>query len=95
MSKFFRFEDQHEQLQDICDAACRDCDWYGMQDDCELCDDTRILHCPECDIAYDDPVPNLFSFNSPIGACPTCRGFGRTIEIDPALVVPDLSLIHI
>jgi excinuclease ABC subunit A len=50
------------------------------------------LHCPECDIAYDDPVPNLFSFNSPIGACPTCRGFGRTIEIDPALVVPDPSL---
>ncbi len=47
------------------------------------------LHCPECDIAYDDAVPNLFSFNSPIGACPTCRGFGRTIEIDPALVFAD------
>jgi len=53
---------------------------------------SSALHCPECDIAYDDPVPNLFSFNSPIGACPTCRGFGRTIEIDPALVVPDPSL---
>ncbi len=47
------------------------------------------LHCPDCDIHYRDPVPNLFSFNSAIGACPTCRGFGRTIGIDPALVVPD------
>ncbi|HUX19785.1 MAG TPA: excinuclease ABC subunit UvrA, partial [Spirochaetia bacterium] len=47
------------------------------------------LHCPDCDIRYRDPVPNLFSFNSPIGACETCRGFGRTIGIDYALVVPD------
>jgi excinuclease ABC subunit A len=47
------------------------------------------LHCPDCDIHYRDPVPNLFSFNSPIGACDTCRGFGRTMGIDYALVVPD------
>ncbi|WP_295387495.1 excinuclease ABC subunit UvrA [uncultured Thiodictyon sp.] len=47
------------------------------------------LHCPDCDRSYRDPVPNLFSFNSPIGACETCRGFGRTIGIDWALVVPD------
>ncbi|KPK67592.1 hypothetical protein AMJ82_10305, partial [candidate division TA06 bacterium SM23_40] len=47
------------------------------------------LHCPDCDISYGDPVPNLFSFNSPLGACPNCRGFGRTIEIDPELVIPD------
>ena len=47
------------------------------------------LHCPHCDISYRDPVPNLFSFNSPIGACETCRGFGRTIGIDYGLVVPD------
>ncbi|MDE2088454.1 MAG: excinuclease ABC subunit UvrA, partial [Gammaproteobacteria bacterium] len=49
------------------------------------------LHCPDCDIHYADPVPSLFSFNSPIGACPTCRGFGRTIGIDYGLVVPDES----
>jgi len=36
------------------------------------------LHCAFCDIHYADPTPNLFSFNSPIGACATCRGFGRT-----------------
>ena len=47
------------------------------------------LHCPHCDIAYRDPVPNLFSFNSPLGACETCRGFGRVIDIDLDLVLPD------
>jgi len=47
------------------------------------------LHCAHCDIHYRDPAPNLFSFNSPIGACDTCRGFGRTIGIDWTLVVPD------
>ena len=47
------------------------------------------LHCPYCDISYRDPVPNLFSFNSPLGACETCRGFGRVIDIDIDLVIPD------
>jgi len=47
------------------------------------------LHCAHCDIAYRDPVPNLFSFNSPLGACETCRGFGRVIDIDLDLVIPD------
>ena len=47
------------------------------------------LHCADCDIHYRDPSPNLFSFNSPLGACDKCRGFGRTIEIDYGRVVPD------
>src|SRR6266542_4434817 len=47
------------------------------------------LHCPHCNISYRDPVPNLFSFNSPLGACETCRGFGRVIDIDLDLVIPD------
>jgi excinuclease ABC subunit A len=47
------------------------------------------LHCADCDIHYSEPQPNLFSFNSPIGACPTCRGFGRTIGVDYGLVIPD------
>jgi excinuclease ABC subunit A len=50
------------------------------------------LHCPDCDRHYAEPTPSLFSFNSPLGACPTCRGFGRTIGIDLRLVVPDESL---
>ena len=47
------------------------------------------LHCATCDIHYADPTPSLFSFNSPIGACETCRGFGRVIGIDFGLIVPD------
>ena len=50
------------------------------------------LECAACGIAYKEPVPNMFSFNSPLGACDTCRGFGRTIGIDFDLVVPDPSL---
>ncbi|MGZ8228686.1 MAG: excinuclease ABC subunit UvrA [Burkholderiales bacterium] len=49
------------------------------------------LHCAECDIHYQDPAPSLFSFNSPLGACETCRGFGRVIGLDYGLVVPDES----
>ncbi len=47
------------------------------------------LHCAECDIHYRDASPNTFSFNSPIGACETCRGFGRMMGIDYELVIPD------
>lgn len=49
------------------------------------------LHCAECDRSYRDPNPSLFSFNSPVGACDSCRGFGRTIGIDYGLVIPDES----
>jgi len=49
------------------------------------------LHCADCDIHYRDPTPSLFSFNSPLGACETCRGFGRVIGVDYGLVVPDAS----
>jgi len=50
------------------------------------------LHCADCDIAYRDPNPSTFSFNSPLGACETCRGFGRIIGVDYGLVIPDGSL---
>ena len=53
---------------------------------------SAALECPRCHIAYRDPIPNLFSFNSPIGACDTCRGFGREMGIDYDLVVPDERL---
>jgi excinuclease ABC subunit A len=49
------------------------------------------LHCPDCDIHYQDPTPSLFSFNSPVGACETCRGFGRVIGVDYGLVIPNES----
>lgn len=52
-------------------------------------DFTSNLACAPCAIQYSEPRPALFSFNSPIGACETCRGFGRVIGIDPGLVIPD------
>ena len=48
--------------------------------------------CADCDITLPAPTPGLFSFNSPIGACPTCRGFGRTLGIDIGKAMPDESL---
>ncbi|MBP8824607.1 MAG: excinuclease ABC subunit UvrA [Flavobacteriales bacterium] len=40
---------------------------------------------------FEDPIPNLFSFNDPVGACPRCEGYGNIIGVDPDLVVPDKS----
>jgi len=53
---------------------------------------SNTLECAECKIAYRPPFPNLFSFNSPVGACENCRGFGRTIDIDLDLIIPDATL---
>nr|MDJ0666402.1 excinuclease ABC subunit UvrA [Desulfobacterales bacterium] len=47
------------------------------------------LSCARCGLDYTPPLPNLFSFNSPLGACDTCRGFGRVIDIDLDLIIPD------
>jgi excinuclease ABC subunit A len=43
-------------------------------------------------IVFEEPVPNLFSFNNPFGACPVCEGFGQVLGIDPELVFPDKKL---
>ncbi len=50
------------------------------------------LHCPDSDLRYSDPVPSAFSFNSAVGACDTCRGFGRVIGVDYGLVIPNDKL---
>ena len=52
---------------------------------------SRHFECIDDGIRYEDPEPRLFSFNNPVGACPTCQGFGRIIGIDMDLVVPDPS----
>jgi len=44
------------------------------------------------DLTFEEPVPNLFSFNNPFGACPTCEGFSQVLGIDPDLVIPDRRL---
>jgi excinuclease ABC subunit A len=48
--------------------------------------------CPESGISYEEPSPNTFSFNSPYGACPSCKGLGIVHEVDLNLVIPDRSL---
>jgi excinuclease ABC subunit A len=48
--------------------------------------------CANCDITLPAPTPGLFSFNNPIGACPACKGFGRTLGIDLRKAMPDESL---
>ena len=49
------------------------------------------MTCEDCHLDYPLPEPRLYSFNSPLGACPTCEGFGNVIGIDMDLVVPDAS----
>ncbi|MFB0565224.1 MAG: excinuclease ABC subunit UvrA [Candidatus Aminicenantaceae bacterium] len=47
------------------------------------------LECKNCRVTYEEPFPNLFSFNSPQGACPTCHGFGDLAVLDEDKIVPD------
>ncbi|MGD2294500.1 MAG: excinuclease ABC subunit UvrA [Candidatus Aminicenantes bacterium] len=47
------------------------------------------LECKTCALLYDEPFPNLFSFNSPQGACPVCHGFGDLAVIDEDKIIPD------
>jgi excinuclease ABC subunit A len=53
---------------------------------------SRGLHSPRTGRTFRAASPALFSFNSPLGACPQCRGFGRTIDVDYRLAIPDHSL---
>ena len=52
----------------------------------------RGLHCPRCAREFRDPTPALFAFNSPLGACVACQGFGRVIGVDLEKVIPDPDL---
>lgn len=53
---------------------------------------SKFLMDPETGLSYDEPAPNLFSFNSPYGACPTCNGLGVIEEITEESVIPDKKL---
>ena len=50
---------------------------------------SQALHCGTCNIDYPPAEPRLFSFNSPLGACGKCEGFGDTVDLDMKLIVPD------
>ena len=53
---------------------------------------SKLLMCSETGISYDEPSPNAFSFNSPYGACPQCKGLGTVYSIDMNAVMPDQSV---
>ncbi|MBN2521701.1 MAG: excinuclease ABC subunit UvrA [Bacteroidales bacterium] len=53
---------------------------------------SRQLMCPSSGIAYDEPAPHSFSFNSPLGACPECNGLGTINQIDMNKIIPNNSL---
>ncbi|MBB5035653.1 excinuclease ABC subunit UvrA [Prosthecobacter vanneervenii] len=84
---------QRARVSEALEAALR----YGKGKVAVSIDD-KTLHfstdwsCADCGITLPAPTPGLFSFNSPIGACPTCRGFGRTLGLDMRKAIPDESL---
>jgi len=62
-----------------------------IHDDDKVIQYSKQLMCEETGISYEEPSPNAFSFNSPYGACPTCRGLGNVFTIDMDEVLPDTS----
>ncbi|MBK8496192.1 MAG: excinuclease ABC subunit UvrA [Chitinophagaceae bacterium] len=63
-----------------------------IHDDDKVIQYSKQLMCEETGISYEEPSPNAFSFNSPYGACPTCRGLGNVYTIDMDEVLPDTSI---
>ncbi len=53
---------------------------------------SRQLMCEDTGLSYEEPSPNAFSFNSPYGACPECKGIGQVYQVDMNAVIPDRSL---
>ena len=84
-------EDDIHRLSDSIGTA-----FYEGDGEMYLLAEDKLLHFSnkfELDgIQFEEPVPNLFSFNNPFGACPVCEGFGQVLGIDPDLVIPDKRL---
>ena len=62
------------------------------EDDSGRCEYASDLRCNGCGRIFPEPTPRLFSFNSPEGACPACKGFGNRLEFDEDRIVPDPDL---
>ncbi|MCW3461940.1 excinuclease ABC subunit UvrA [Chitinophaga nivalis] len=89
--KDFEEDDKH-RIADSVQTA-----FYESEGDCYVeVDGSKMEHFAnrfELDgLQFEEPVPNLFSFNNPYGACPTCEGFGQVLGIDTDLVIPDKRL---
>ena len=62
-----------------------------LNDDNRLLQYSKQLMCEDTGISYEEPSPNSFSFNSPYGACPTCKGLGAVYQISMEAIIPDRS----
>lgn len=85
-------EDDLHRLADSIQTA-----FYESEGVCQVEVDGKEIHTFnnrfEADgIIFDEPTPNMFSFNNPYGACPVCEGFGQVLGIDEGLVIPDSRL---
>jgi len=63
-----------------------------LNDENQVVQYSRQLMCEESGISYEEPSPNAFSFNSPYGACPACKGLGNVYQVNREAIVPDNSL---
>ncbi|MEO5966755.1 MAG: excinuclease ABC subunit UvrA, partial [Ferruginibacter sp.] len=63
-----------------------------LNDDDEVIQFSKQLMCIDTGISYEEPSPNAFSFNSPYGACPSCKGLGTKYQVDLDAVIPDYDL---
>jgi excinuclease ABC subunit A len=62
-----------------------------LNDDNRVIQYSKQLMCEDTGISYEEPSPNSFSFNSPYGACPTCKGLGAVYQISMDAIIPDAS----
>ncbi len=87
-------EERRARLLEAVETAYRMSDGHVRFDDAdsgEKVEFTSHLVCTACRREFEEPRPILFSFNTPFGACPQCRGFGNRMEFDENLIVPDGS----
>src|ERR1044072_4620186 len=65
---------------------------FVLVDEKQLVQYSKQLMCEDTGISYEEPSPNSFSFNSPYGACPTCKGLGTMFKVNMEAVIPDTAL---
>ncbi len=89
-------DEMKQRLTESVNLAMKHAKGSIMVQSLELADDansvsffSKFLMCPTSGISYDEPAPNLFSFNSPYGACQKCNGIGHILEIDIKKIIPD------
>jgi excinuclease ABC subunit A len=83
-------KDSLSRIVDSLETAFSESDYVNIHiQDGKILKYSKNLECPYCHRKFDDLTPLLFSFNSPRGACPACRGFGNILDIDPDLIVPN------